>query len=393
VKCEHDPIHCIVPIHVLQAMADSDDPRVSNVGRRALVNAARMGVRRGLLAGMHVAVATGEKRRTIYDAEGSSHLPGKLVRSESDDPAKPFKDRAVKEAWEGLGATYDLFSQVYGRNSIDGNGLRLDGTVHYNDNNAYWDGRQMVFGDGDGVVFTSFTGAIDVIGHELTHGVTQYTANLEYHKQSGALNESMSDVFGSLVKQFVLKQTAASADWLIGAGILGPEIHGKALRSMKAPGTAYDDPRLGGKDPQPAHMKNYVDLPDDYLSDWGGVHINSGIPNHAFYLLAMSLGGHAWEDAGHIWYATLKRLWATASFQDCANVSVEAANTLFGAGSRQQQATANAWASVGLPPVTQAKPKSPWSTNGAAAAESSGVELKMRLQLAVESLQRATELM
>src|SRR5262249_22599978 len=155
-----------------------------------------------------------------------------------------------------------------------------------------------VFGDGDGKVFRrgAFTAAIDVIGHELTHGVTQYTAGLAYHRQSGALNESISDVFGSLVKQYVAKQSVEQADWLIGAGIWGSAFdHTKctALRSMSDPGSAYDDPRVG-KDPQPADMKGYKPLPDDEDHDWGGVHTYSGIPNRAFYLVAKSLGGNAW---------------------------------------------------------------------------------------------------
>src|SRR5438045_1918371 len=128
----------------------------------------------------------------------------------------------------------------------------------------------MVCGDGDGALFNRFTIALDVIAHELTHGVTQTEAQLEYRGQSGALNESMSDVFGSLVKQWAGNQTARQADWLIGAGLFTPTVKGAAIRSMKAPGTAYDDPVLGA-DPQPADMANYVTT----RADNGGVHINS----------------------------------------------------------------------------------------------------------------------
>ena len=137
-----------------------------------------------------------------------------------------------------------------------------------------WNGSQMLYGDGDNSIFIDFTKGNDVIGHELTHGVTQYEANLTYSQQLGALNESVSDVFGSLLEQYHLQQTAGDADWLIGQGLLTANVKGIALRSMKAPGTAYDDPVLG-KDPQPAHMKDYVNT----VSDNGGVHINSGIPN------------------------------------------------------------------------------------------------------------------
>ena len=150
------------------------------------------------------------------------------------------KDVAVNEAYDGAGATYDLYYDIYERNSIDNRGMSIVSYVHYDVNydNAFWDGSEMVYGDGDGEIFDRFTKCIDVIGHELTHGVTQYEANLAYSNQPGALNESMSDVFGSLVKQRTLKQTAAKADWLIGAGLLMPKIHGKALRSMKAPGNS-----------------------------------------------------------------------------------------------------------------------------------------------------------
>src|SRR4029079_10299870 len=134
----------------------------------------------------------------------------------------------------------------------------------------------------------------------LTHGVTQDEAQLVYSNQSGALNESLSDVFGSLIKQFSLNQTADQADWLIGAGLLTKQVKGVALRSMKAPGTAYDDPVLG-KDPQPDHMSRFVTT----AADRGGVHITSGIPNRAFYLAATAIGGYAWEVAGKIWYTTL----------------------------------------------------------------------------------------
>jgi Zn-dependent metalloprotease len=252
----------------------------------------------------------------------------------------------VNEAYDGAGATYDLYHDVFGRNSIDDRGLRLDSTVHYGRNydNAFWNGSQMVYGDGDGQIFQRFTKSIDVIGHELTHGVTQYTANLDYQDQPGALNESMSDVFGSLVKQRVLNQTADQADWLIGEGLFTASVKGVALRSMKAPGTAYNDPRLG-KDPQPAHMKDLY----KGTQDNGGVHINSGIPNHAFYLAAVKMGGYAWEKAGKIWYTALTtRLQHDSTFADAANITIAIAGELYGAGSDEENAVRDAWQQVGV---------------------------------------------
>jgi Zn-dependent metalloprotease len=222
----------------------------------------------------------------------------------------------------------------------------LDSTVHFgvDYDNAFWDGQQMVYGDGDGQIFERFTKCIDVIGHELTHGVTQYEAKLVYRNQPGALNESMSDVFGSLVKQYVLKQTADKADWLIGQGLFTKNVQGVALRSMEAPGTAYDDPQLG-KDPQPAHMKDFVRT----MEDNGGVHINSGIPNHAFYVVAKEIGGYAWEKAGKIWYVTLRdRMRSRSSVHRAAVLTFEVAGELFGAGSNEQKAVRTGWAEVGI---------------------------------------------
>ena len=203
--------------------------------------------------------------------------------------------------------------------------------MHFGTNydNAFWDGTQMVFGDGDGVVFLPFTRSVDVIGHELAHGVTQYTSGLNYQGQSGALNESVSDVFGVLVKQRLLGQSADQADWLVGAELLAPGVNGVALRSMAAPGTAYDDPRLG-KDPQPAHLRDYVDTTDDN----GGVHINSGIPNKAFHVVATTLGGNAWEVAGQVWVDTITGdISADCDFATFARLTVAAATARHGAGS------------------------------------------------------------
>jgi Zn-dependent metalloprotease len=282
------------------------------------------------------------KQRTIYDAGQLTALPGKTVRNEGD---RAGRDREVNEAYDGLGATFDFYLNVYQRNSIDDAGMHLDATVHYGKryDNAFWNGAQMVFGDGDADLFTRFTASLDVIGHELTHGVTGDEARLVYVGESGALNESVSDVFGSLVKQYKRKETAVKADWLIGEGLFTAKVHGVALRSMKAPGTAFDDPVLG-KDDQPATMADYVHT----LEDSGGVHTNSGIPNHAFCLAAIALGGHAWEKAGRIWYETLcdPALKPTATFSQFADRTVANADHLFGASARKLVATA--WDEVGV---------------------------------------------
>lgn len=341
------PVFCtVVPPHLLDRIALSDDPARAAAARRTLELDASNRVRRQLSVLPPAGDGPSETpRRTIYDAQHRTRLPGKKIRGEGEDVSK---DVSVNRAYAGLGATFELYLKAYGRHSIDGAGLPLDATVHYDRlyNNAFWDGSQMVFGDGDGDLFLDFTVSVDVIGHELTHGVTQHTANLTYHDQSGALNESMSDVFGSLIKQYSLNQTAEEADWLIGAGLLGPAVDsGMALRSMKAPGTAYEDDELG-KDPQPATMDGYVRTSRDN----GGVHINSGIPNHAFYIAASELGGKAWERTGQIWYDTLTggELASDAGFADFARLTVAAAVARYGEGGAEHQALQKAWSAVGL---------------------------------------------
>jgi Zn-dependent metalloprotease len=283
--------------------------------------------------------------RTIYDAHGTMDLPGSIVRTEGSNPVG---DPVVNEAYDGLGWTHALYLEIYRRNSIDNEGLPLLATVHYGTDydNAFWDGTRMIFGDGDNDLFNRFTTAIDVIGHELTHGVTEYEANLLYSGQSGALNESISDVFGSIIKQYALKQRVDQADWLIGAGLFTAKVHGRALRDMANPGQAYNDPLLG-KDPQPDHMDHY----DHTLEDTGGVHINSGIPNRAFCLTATALGGYSWERAGYIWYETLcdPRLRPTAQFSDFAKLTLENAEKLYRYGSPEWTAVREAWDRVGVP--------------------------------------------
>ncbi|MGP3979913.1 M4 family metallopeptidase [Streptomyces sp. KR80] len=344
------PVFCtIVPPHLLDRLARSGDPALARPARRTLERDAAQRTRRRLTAVVGASAVTARRGpadrpdRTVCDAGHREELPGRKVRGEGDEPTG---DATVNRAYAGLGATFELFLTAYSRQSIDGSGLPLEATVHYGEDygNAFWDGERMVFGDGDGEIFLDFTLPVEVIGHELTHGVTQYTANLEYYGQSGALNESISDVFGSLIKQYVLGQTADQADWLIGAGLLAPRVSGVALRSMKAPGTAYDDDVLG-KDPQPATMADYVRT----SSDNGGVHINSGIPNRAFHLAAEALGGHAWERAGQIWYDVLTggELAPDADFAGFARLTIAAAQARYGDGA-ERQALLKAWSQVGV---------------------------------------------
>jgi len=346
---QHHSLRCILPPHMLEHIARNGPKEQRDLAVAALVHDSsvrhiRMSEQFLNIVPKPQPLAAPHKQRLIYDAGHGGGLPGTLVRSEGQGGTG---DQAVDEAYDGFGSTFDLYWTVFGRNSIDNAGQNLLGTVHYLQgyDNAFWDGTQMVFGDGDGQYFNRFTIAVDVIGHELAHGVTAHQANLVYHDQPGALNESLSDVFGSMVKQYAQspQQTAANADWLIGAGLFTSAVNGVALRSMMAPGTAYDDKVLG-KDPQPADMAHYVTT----SSDNGGVHINSGIPNRAFYLVATALGGYSWDKAGRIWYATLcdPRLTSTSQFQEFANLTTDNAALLF--GGQEQQVVADAWRQVGI---------------------------------------------
>jgi Zn-dependent metalloprotease len=337
-----------IPPYVLDHMAESDDVRVRRQAIEAIANASAIRAVRATLATMPSWAATPSpafrKHRLVYDVKngGFNDLPGRLVRAERD---KKSADAAVNEAHSYSGSTYNFYRRIFNRNSLDDNGMTLISSVHLGQrlNNAFWTGEQMCYGDGDGRIFIRFTKSFDVVGHELTHGVISHTCNLVYSNEPGALNEHFADVFGSLVKQWSRRQTAARADWLIGADIMGPETSAKSLRTFKA-GKAYENDPLLGTDPQPKHLKNKYTGSGDY----GGVHINSGIPNHAFYLAAMEIGGRAWERAGHIWYKTMLKLTSTSNFADMVETSTETAATLFGNGSKEHKALSKAWKSVGF---------------------------------------------
>jgi Zn-dependent metalloprotease len=283
------------------------------------------------------------KRRVVYDAKHGRELPGRKVRA---DGGAASRDPAVNEAWEGAGRTWDYFRRVHNRRSIDDRGMRIESTVHFGEgfSNAHWNGRQMIYGDGDGKYFRRFTASLDVVAHELTHGVSQYAAGFGFTGQAGALAEHFSDVFGVLAKQYARKQLASRASWVVGDQLFTRRVHGDGIRSLKAPGTAYDDPILG-RDPQPAHMRGYVRS----TSDQRGVHVNCGIPNHAFYLAATMLGGRAWEVAGRIWYRALTwELGPRSRFQHCADATARAASDLYGTKSEPVAAILAAWNAVGI---------------------------------------------
>jgi Zn-dependent metalloprotease len=332
------------PQCVLEAIADSkEEPgQEQRATQQALTTAG--------------AELTAPVQRKIYDCKETENLPGTLARSEGQ---VRIKDRQINNCYDGFKITHDFFSKVFGRNSLDDKGLPLIGSVHFKKrdtpagyNNAFWDPdtNQMVFGDGDHISFDYLTDSLDVIAHELSHGFVQHSSPLEYVSQSGALNESCADIFGCMVEQWHMRQNVDDADWILGQTLFPVAFTGSALRTLKA-GKAYTDDPVFGTDPQPKHMRDLYTGGRDH----GGVHMNSGIPNHAFYLAAKSLGGNSWERAGKVWYKTMTsgKIPSTCDFATFAAVTVEIAGKEF-ADASVKNAIRDAWAKVGVPATTVA---------------------------------------
>jgi Zn-dependent metalloprotease len=284
----------------------------------------------------------GPANRLIFDSQHTTNQRLHLVRNET---GVAVADVSANKAYDNAGFVREYYKTKLNWQSIDNMGMNLIMNIHFDNeyNNAFWDGDEMTFGDGDGVIFTNFVNSLDVTAHELTHGVVQFTAGLKYKSQPGALNEHYADVFGSVIKQFALGQTAATADWLIGDTIMGPSLSGQAIRSMKAPGTAFNN-QFMGQDPQPDHMNNFFTGTSDHF----GVHINSGIPNKVFFLVSTDIST---EKAGLLWFETLKTLKPTTSFKTFKTKLLSKARTLATSGKIPINSVAvanSAFASVGL---------------------------------------------
>ncbi len=285
--------------------------------------------------------------REVYDAKGKETHPGVKARFEGEAATG---NNDVDQTYDFTGIVRDYYKQVHGKDSIDGRGMKMISTVNYGDNyqNAFWNGKQMTYGHpSEKSPFKTFV-LLDVTGHEITHGITQKTGGVFYWGQAGALNEHISDVFGELVQQRHRGQTAGEADWVIGDGIWKDGIKGDGIRNMLNPGTAYDDPKIG-KDPQPAHMKDYVKT----WKDMGGVHYNSGIPNRAFALFAKSVGGNAYDVPGKIWYEATQNIGMFPSFASFADQTIAAAKKL--GYTNELGKLEQAWSDVGVKPIAGAK--------------------------------------
>jgi Zn-dependent metalloprotease len=345
-----NPIQCILPPYIADKMKQSkkikkeeslDNEFRNNRFRSDRNFFANLEIEeQNLLAIKKTKVGKPKPIIEIHNLEKGYSLPGKKMMT-ADEIAK---DKVATHVKQGVLHTWNFYYNIFNRNSIDNAGKVLVNSIHYGKryNNAMWNGRQMVFGDGDKKVFDSFTEDIDIIGHELAHAVTQYSANLIYEKQSGALNESFSDVFGIMIKQYALKQDVNQSNWLIGENIMiGDEY---AIRSMIAPGTAYKKHPEWGDDPQPATMDDFVKMANNPNGDYGGVHYNSGIPNFAFCMAAKEAGGFAWETVGKVWYAALTQsLQQDADFTAAKKATIKQAISLFGRGSKVHKAVIKGW--------------------------------------------------
>lgn len=274
-----------------------------------------------------------------YDAKNRTSLPGTLW-ADADNVFNATYDRAAVSAHVNAAKTYDFYKNTYGRNSFDNAGARLNSTVHYstNYNNAFWDGTKMVYGDGDGKTFVALSGALDVVAHELTHAVTEYTAGLVYQNESGAINEAVSDIMGTVAEYTV----GSNFDWLVGEDIYTPGVSGDALRSMSNP-AAYGDPDH--------YSKRYTGTQDN-----GGVHINSGIINKAAYLLGnggtfynVSVTGIGVPKLGAIYYRALNTyLTPNSNFRALRAAVVQSAKDLYGSTSAEATAAAKSFDAVGV---------------------------------------------
>ncbi|ANS46209.1 bacillolysin [Bacillus thuringiensis] len=274
-----------------------------------------------------------------YDAKNRTTLPGTLWL-DADNVFNAAYDAAAVDAHYYAGKTYDYYKATFNRNSINDAGAPLKSTVHYGSkyNNAFWNGSQMVYGDGDGVTFTSLSGGIDVIGHELTHAVTENSSDLIYQNESGALNEAISDIFGTLVEFYDNR----NPDWEIGEDIYTPGKAGDALRSMSDP-AKYGDPDH--------YSKRYTGT-----SDNGGVHTNSGIINKQAYLLAnggthsgVTVTGIGKDKLGAIYYrANTQYFTQSTTFSQARAGAVQAAADLYGASSAEVNAVKQSFSAVGV---------------------------------------------
>lgn len=294
----------------------------------------------GSIAGRMPHVHTA-KNRSIYSANNGTSLPGTLKRSEG---GAANADAIVNNNYDRIGTVYDCYKTLFNRDSYNNAGAILKSTVHYSNNyvNAYWNGTQMVYGDGDGVNASNLANSLDVTAHELTHAVTSSTSNLVYEYESGGLNEAMSDILGETCEWYRDGQVVSANTWKVGEDIWTPGTAGDALRYM-------NDPKLDG-------------LSLDYYTDYKSstdVHYSSGIPNLVFYLLSqggihprgrsnINVTGIGIAKAAQIFYKANTSLFTSQSTFAAAKTATEQAASQLGYSAAEIASVTAAWQAVGV---------------------------------------------
>lgn len=338
-----------VPRKIIRRMADDSSSDDRELLHAQMAHSSRLRGQRAANIQVRPPARVGKQllHRQVFDAQGRTFLPGQLLRDE-DDP--PVKDKEADQAYENIGVAMQFFKSVLGRDSIDGKGHRVDASVHYGFRfvNAMWTGEQMIVGDGDGGHVRGLAHSLGIIAHEFCHGVSQHlvTGGLgvvqvpgkppELKGEAGALNESFSDVFASMIKQWHAGQDVTQADWLLGEDILASG-QGRAIRSLQHPGN-----------------DQYTCKGDDQIKDYrrykptDEAHTASGIPNHAFYVAATQLGGKSWEQLGKVWLKGFDRLRARSTFLDAAHSTLDVAAALHGKGSDVHRAVKAGWKKVNV---------------------------------------------
>jgi Zn-dependent metalloprotease len=346
--CNHNrnPVHCFLPPYMVAKLKKNKDHEVSeNAKRNSELSKKLRYVRKYITsrkADMQemflenpVNLGANSPDIEICNSNHTQNTPGDTMNNAVGDADFVNVKKNLEIAWK-------FYFDVFARNSFNNKGARIISSIHFSNqfNNAHWDGKQLVFGDGDGINFKSFTLDIDLVGHEFTHGVSPVKTPLDYMGQSGALVESFSDVMGILVKHRSMNLDVKQSNWLMGENVLMN--NGFAIRSLKEPGTAYVNHPVLGRDPQPKIFDPGIPVND--------VHKFCGIPNHAFYVAAFDIGGNAWEKAGRIWYGAYMELeFPKTNFSMFRDATVKKAAELF-PGGPEIQAVEKGWDEAGVLP-------------------------------------------
>jgi Zn-dependent metalloprotease len=344
-------MHCqctIIPADVLHRLAGdktlpaplrkdlADSARISDEIRKLRTQAGALTAVAQAIGHGHGEALAAAPKVTVYDCAHKHTLPGTPLPS-----PKTAQDPTAQRSFKATSSLAKFFKTVFKRNSIDDAGMTLMSSIHYGQryNNAFWNGAQMVYGDGDGKLFLDFTGSNDVIGHELTHGITQHTLQLGYSGDAGGLNESLSDCFGSMFRQWKARQSVEQADWLIGAGLLGPTARKRGYTCLRNMANPADKQALA---PQPTQYSQITPGMDP--------HYSSGPPNLAFCTACTTLGGRSWERIGQVWYHVLTTSGAQAdmSMPAFAARCRQLAGQLYPKAPQVLAAVNKGWKTVGL---------------------------------------------